>query len=274
VLAHSEASGRLFHGLDLGYLIELAAKSEVQLATHTTVSVALAVIFFLFMLFATGGIIESYARERELVPGEFFQAAGAFFWRLVRLLLWLIVFLVPIAILAGLVNSYSGRLASDSSYEKLGFGVEVAGFVVLWLVSIVIRLCFDMAQVEAVLEDQRGMTRVLGASIRRTLANFGTLFWLYFWPSLLGWAGAAVAIFLWVKFIHSEYTVPSFLLGQFVAWLWIATRLWQRASEVVWYRRQRPAEIPVLVTADNIDAVKEEGLAEVARYTPPEPPAS
>ena len=42
-------------------------------------------LFFLFMLFVTGGILESYRQDRRLTTGEFFAASGAFFWRFVRL---------------------------------------------------------------------------------------------------------------------------------------------------------------------------------------------
>ena len=50
-----------------------------------------AFVFFVFMLFVTGGILESYRQDRRLTTGEFFAASGAFFWRFVRLALLSII---------------------------------------------------------------------------------------------------------------------------------------------------------------------------------------
>ena len=79
VLDHSFAAQRLYHGFDVAFFLELAANPEVQLSSRTVSSLTFAAIYFLVLLFATGGILDSYARNRALVPGEFFQGCGAFF---------------------------------------------------------------------------------------------------------------------------------------------------------------------------------------------------
>ncbi len=265
VLDHSAAAARLYHGFDLSYFIELAANPDVQLGSRPGSALSFAAIFFVFMLFTTGGVLESYARDRMLVPGEFFQGCGAFFWRFVRLLLWLVAVLIPFALLASAINRAAGALASNSPHETLGFWVQVIGLGGIGLVLMAVRLWFDMAQVRAVVEDEHGMTRTLFRSLRLTLRNFGTLFWIYLRLSLVAWVGTVLAVYVWVKYVRPEQIGTAFLLAQFVAWLWIATRLWQRASEVVWYLRQRPVPAPVMVQ------VVEEA-AEMPEFTPPEAP--
>jgi hypothetical protein len=264
VLDHSLAADRLYHAFDLSYVIELLSHPDVQFAARPTNSLAFASIFFIFMLFATGGIIESYVRNRMLVPGEFFQGCGAFFWRLVRLWLWLLAALAPIAVLAMGGNKLLPRLLRDAS-EKAEFFARLAGWVVLALALMIVRLWFDMAQVRTVAEDDRGVTRTLGRAFKLTFSNFSALFTIYLLPSLLAWAGSVVAITIWVRFVPANRLGLSFLLGQFVAWLWIATRLWQRASEVIWYQRAypQPTALPAI-------PVQETSPVETAEFTPPE----
>ena len=223
VLNHSLAASRLYHGFDLATFLETAAHPEVQLATRTTSSLAFTAIFFVFMLFATGGILESYARNRMLVPGEFFQGCGAFFWRFVRLLLWLLLLLVPVAMLASALNRLAGGLTQRVS-AKVGFEVLAIGGFVLMLLLMALRLWFDMAQTQAVVEDERRITRVLGQAFRLTVRNFPTLFWMYFRLGALGWIGTGLALWLWVKLIPAERIGAAFLLMQSVALLWIAVR--------------------------------------------------
>jgi len=302
VLDHSAAAARLVNGMDLGYLIELAAHPDVQPAIAFNSSLAAAALFFLFMLFALGGILQSYARGRHLVPGEFFQAAGSFFWRFVRLLLWTFVFLIPGGILLALFGAVIGRATANSSHASLEFWLRLAAYAVVWILLTIVRLCFDIAQVKTVGEDRRDMTRVLGASIRLTLRNLGTLFPIYFGLSLLGWAGTALVFWCWLKAVPADNTLAMFLLGQFIALLWITTRLWQRACEVVWFQRYQSLQLPLaLLTNDETDAANaiqadgvlseadampptvsasesqtalDEAPATLPQYAPPEPPAN
>jgi hypothetical protein len=245
VLDHSLAAQHLYRNLDLAYLLELAMNPDAQLASRPTSAFTFAALFFLFMLFVLGGVLDTYARNRSLVPGEFFQGCGAFFWRFVRLLLWLAVVLVPLAALAIGLNRWSGHLSEYSSREKLGFWVLAAGLTLILLLLMAVRLWFDMAQVRTVVEDERSVTRALGRAFKLTYRNFAPLFSMYVSMALVAWIGTAFALFFWAKFVPSDGTLLAFLTAQFIAWLWIVTRLWQRATEVIWYQRQRPPAAPV-----------------------------
>ncbi len=258
VLDHSLGARSLFHGFDLAYFLELLTSPEVS--ARPMAAVGFSSVFFLFMLFVTGGVLEAYARNRMLVPGEFFQGCGAFFWRFVRLVLWLVAVLVPVALLASGVRHLADRLSDNSSAEMLGFWVEVAGLALVALLLMSVRLWFDMAQVRAVVEDERGMTRTLVRAFKLTLSNFGSLFWMYFRLSMVAWLGTLLAGYIWARLVPAERIGAVFLLAQFVAWLWIATRLWQRAAEIIWYLRQRPEPAPIAV---------EPVVAETPEFSPP-----
>lgn len=271
LLDHSLAAGRLYHGFDLPTFVELASHPEMQFAARSASSLGYAVVFFIFMLFATGGILESYARNRMLVPGEFFQGCGAFFWRLVRLLLWLLGVLIVLGALAVGGNRALAALLTNAS-EKTEVLGRFAALLVCGLVLMLVRLWFDMAQVGAVVEDERRVTPVLVRAFALSFRNFGSLFPLYLIPSMISWAGTAVVFVVWVKFVPPEDIAGSFVLGQFVAWLWIANRQWQRASEVIWYQRWRPLP-DFLVLQSSVRSDDESGglALEAREVAPPQP---
>jgi hypothetical protein len=156
----------------------------------------------------------------------------------------MLIVLAPLVIAARGVKRWSDKLATDSPRAMMGFWVEVAGLLVLALLLMAVRLWFDMAQVRAVAENERAMRRALVHTLRLTLANFTTLFWIYLRISLIAWAFSAAAFWAWIKLMQPEWIGVSFLMGQVVLLVWLGTRLWQRAGEMVWYQRQRPASPP------------------------------
>jgi len=236
VTDQSVHSQRLANGFDVMAFMELAANPEVSFWSHTTPTIPFVLIYFVFALFVTGGILSAYALDRKLTTGEFFQAAGTYFWRWVRLLVHLLIVITPILILTSIVNKWSGTLADDAPQEKLGFWVEVAGFLVVIFLAMAVRLWFDMAQIVAVAQKERSMWRALGRARRVTFGHFGSLFWVYFQISLTAWLTLALALWSWAYMPGSRAGI-SFLMFELLMLWWIGTRLWQRASETVWYER-------------------------------------
>jgi hypothetical protein len=240
VMDFSLEARRLVSGFDASTLMALVAHPDRPMGAAVPASVLSLLIFFLYMLFLVGGILEVYRGQRKLTTGEFFEACGRFFWRFVRLLIVLLVVLIPVNLLFNLVQRWSGKLAAEASWEMLGFWAQVAGTAVVLFLLMVIRLGFDMAQVRAVAEDERAMRRALLEAFKVTWRNFGSLFWIYLRLNLLAWAGSAVLLWMWVKLVRPEWVGISFLIGQAIVLLWIGTRLWLRASGMLWYQRFGP----------------------------------
>ncbi|MBZ5722679.1 MAG: hypothetical protein LAO03_20255 [Acidobacteriia bacterium] len=246
VADHSLHSQNLYRTFDVPTFLDLANNPDVALWSKFTGSTLFAVVFFAFAFFLTGGILEAYRSSGKPATGEFFQACGAFFWRWVRLLIFMLIVLTPIAILASSIIKWSGTLSDDAPQEKLGFWVDVAGMLLVLLLAMLVRLWFDMAQVRTVAENERPMRRALARAFRLTFGNLGSLFWLYFRISFLAWCVLAAGLWLWLKVPAQDVGLSFFLFEVVLLW-WIGTRLWQRASETVWYERRALA--PVLVMA-------------------------
>ncbi len=246
ILDHSMNSDRLANGFDLPTFIELMSKPEVSVAPLAQSSLILSGLFFLFMLFITGGMLVAYREDRRLSMGEFFEASGAYFWRMVRLVLMSIV---PFGICAAwwaLVSALSGTLGDSSPNAKMGFYVTVGGGVVLVVLILITRLWFDVAQVRAVAQDERGMFRNVMRAFVITFRALPSLFWMYLRISLFGWAFLVLGVWGWTH-LTGNHIFRVFLLWEIVLFAQLLTRLWQRASSVTWYGAYAEAHPAVAV---------------------------
>ncbi|MGE5206111.1 MAG: hypothetical protein ACM3PW_10875 [Chlamydiota bacterium] len=262
VLDHSLAADQLYHGFNLGRYIELGMQPGVGFGSAGPGIAAFAIVFFIFMLFVTGGILEAYRSPYKISTADFFQASGAYFWRFVRLLIMFVIVLIPVAIAASAINRWSGHLSSDAAPEKLGFWVDVTGALVIWFIAMCLRLWFDVAQVHAVATGERAMRRALKRAFGMTFGHFGAVFPLYLVPSLVSFIGMGVILLIWTK-VPSTSVGLSFVLLEIWMLLWLGTRLWQRAGETAWYQRtQVPAQMePVTPAVAGMPGETDPGLA-------------
>jgi hypothetical protein len=243
-LNHSLASQRLVNGFDLSAFINLQQLPDSPLEIQGPTIVHFSVVFLVFMLFATGGILSAYVLGEKPTTMVFFEACGRHFWRFFRLLIYLAIVLLPIAGLAAATNAMYTHIneQSISPYPADHF-VEAAAVVILLLLMIV-RVWFDMAQVIAVAEDEKKMHRALRRAFGLLRRNFFSLFWLYLRVSIIAWALFAFGLHVWMYHLKPQSTIAAFLVSQLMILTWIGTRLWQRASEAIWYRNDQANQVP------------------------------
>lgn len=244
-LDHSLAAAHLVKGFDLGALIELAAQPERYLGRPPASVLFNSVLFAVVLLFLTGGVLATYGRDEDVPAGEFFRSCGAFFWRLARLAIVFILLLIPFATLAGFMQAGANSIGDRSVGEQPGFWAGIACAAILLFLLLVLRLWLDMAEVIAVAENDTKTPRTLAAAARLTRRNFGSLFWLFLRISLVAWAGLALGIWVWIRLVQPEAIGAAFFVSQVILLFLVATRLWQRASEMQWYRTHVPrASLP------------------------------
>ena len=222
--------------------------SDLMTEAHGTsgaraASACLMLVFFVFVLFVEGGLLETYRLDRGLSKGEFFEASGRFFWRFVRLLIMLLVALIPVGIVYRLTTGATHLLDERSPSPMPGVWSQFTGLLVVLFLLQAARLWFDMAQVRAVAEDERAIRRALGRAFKITFENFGSLYWLYLRISVAAWLAMALLGWIWIRFVRPEWIGASFLVTQLMLLSWLATRLWQRASETIWYQQRIAAII-------------------------------
>lgn len=239
-LSHSLAGERLFKGFDLGMFYELMRVPDVSLLRSATASYLFAGLFALFMLFISGGILQEYRQDCKLSTGDFFAASGSFFWRFVRLALFS---LLPFTLLGNAylaVEKASDYLGDKFVADQVGFVLWLAGIVVLVLVTLFVRLWFDIAKVDAVARDEHRMLRSTWKGIDITRQQVRTLVWMYVRISLIAWITLLIAFLIWTKLPPTAAPV-TFVLLELVIVLQLGARLWQMASLTIWYRRHSEA---------------------------------
>ena len=156
---------------------------------------------------------------------------------------------VPLLVAAFSLSSWTVTLMLDVSRERLAFWELLAELGVSGLLLMCVRLWFDMAQVRTVVEEETGMWRNAGRAFKLTFGNFGSLFWMYFRISVLGWIVFAASLYVWAKMPPARFQWTVLILELVVLW-GFGIRLWQRACEMIWYQRRflaaavAPAPIP------------------------------
>jgi len=243
-LDHSKASQYFVHGFDVSQIAALASQPDSPLTSDNSTPIHFSLVFMIFMLFTTGGILATYLRDERPQTGVFFEACGYHFWRFFRLLIYMLIVLLPIGGLVALSSAMYNRIddRSISPFPAVHFA-EGAAIVILFLL-IVIRIWFDMTQVIAVADDEKRMHKALRRAFVLLVRNFFSLFWLYIRVSIIAVVFVALCLRLWMLGLNPESTVAAFLLSQLMLLIWIATRLWQRASEALWYRRHAAVSAP------------------------------
>ena len=271
-LGHSLAGRPLTNGFDYGMFLELVRVPESNLYGSHGQSLHAALLFALFMLFITGGILTVYREDRNLKTGEFFGACGDFFWRLVRLAL---IPLIPLAVLGALfvgVNEVFDFVDYVAMSDRRGFYLILAGAILLTLLALFVRLWFDIAQVRAVVQDEHRMWPNLWKALGICWRNVSTLFRVYLCISGVAWVTLAVGMLIWAK-LPPTATPVTFLLLEFIILTQLLTRLWQRATAVTWYQRHAatfPADAVDYTTPSPVELV-EPGIVYPEHDPIPEP---
>jgi len=257
-LGHTLAGEQMLKGFDFGMFRELTRLPDVDLMRFTGTSYLFAGLFALFMLFASGGILEAYRHDRKLSTQEFFSACGTFFWRFVRLMLFSIV---PFAILGNLylaaekLADYAGDKAAS---DHVAFLANAGGTFIIFLLVLFVRLWFDVAKVRAVAQNERRMWRNMWRALGITGRELWTLLWMYFRISLVAWVTLLIGFLIWTKLPPTA--VPAiFILLELVLLVQVAARLWQMASAMEWYKHHAemvPADVVDFTTPHPVEVIE------------------
>jgi hypothetical protein len=242
-LAHSLAGQKLSDGFDLGMFVELFRLPGVDLMRYSTSSYVFAFLFFVFMLFVTGGILETYRQDHRLGTGEFFAASGIFFWRFVRLMLLSIVPFVIVGMIYQGLDKLADHIGDRAIADQVGIFLWWGAILIFLLLALWVRLWFDIAEVRAVARDERGMWRNLWKAWRITWHDSRHLFRIYFCISMVAWVTLLIGLVIWTHLPPTALPL-SFVLLELIIFAQLMTRLWQLASATTWY--QRHAEIVVV----------------------------
>ena len=239
ILDHSLQSDRLLHGFSLGTLIEMFSRPEFG---PTVASRAPAMFFALLFLVATAmflpGVLQGYASNYRLPRDDFFRTCGRNLWRFIRLMIVAgIVMGIAASALFGL-HGVLERKAAESTNELLLPEVRIVGLFLIFLVMATLRIWFDLAEVDIVLNDQRAVRKSIAAGFRHTFRSLGRLLGSYLVATIVAAFVLSVGLFLWMKSVAPESVVGALVISQLTLLLLLIPRFWQRGVAVSYWQQQ------------------------------------
>jgi len=244
----------------------------------TMAAVYFITLFFLATALFLPGVFQGYASNYRLQRDEFFRACGRNLWRFVRLL---IVAGIVMGIVCGVLFGIQDALvkkAGDSTNELLSFEVEVITLAIIFLVMTVVRVWFDLAEVDVVLSDQNAVRRSIGAGFRHAFAGLGRLSASYVLITLVAAVVLIGGLWAWMRLVPASSIWGAFWVGQLTLLLLLIPRFWQRGVAVAYYQQRMlvPVVRPEPIMPDPVLAavVVEPSLSSVTPNIPPAPQES
>lgn len=271
IMDHSLYADRLVHGLDLSVMGELTARPEFgPMASVSMPAFYFAFLFFVATALFLPGVFLGYSSNYRLPREDFFRACGRNLWRFIRLMFIAgIVMGIVSGILFG-INGAIGKKAVESTNEILPFELRMTGIAVIFLVMTVLRIWFDLAEADIVLNDQRAVRKSIAAAFRHTFRSLFRLLANYVAAAVVAAIILVGGLWVWMHYVPPTSILGAFLVAQLILGFLLIPRFWQRGVAVSYWQQKMLA--PMVVTPPVVvAAVPEPTLApEVA----PAPAAS
>jgi hypothetical protein len=246
ILDHSLYANNLTHGFHLAVLIELLSSPEFGSTRTVTAPVLFfACVFFLATALFLPGVFAGYASTYRLPREDFFRACGRNLWRFIRLM---IIAGIIMGIFTGLLFAANGKIvekAGQSTYEVLPFEVRLIGLAIIFLIMTTLRIWFDLAEADIVLNDQRAVRKSIAAGFRHTFHSLGRLLGSYVLSTIIAAIVLVVGLWIWLRFVPTQSILWAFIVGQIILYLLLIPRFWQRGIAVSYW--QQHMLVPVVV---------------------------
>jgi len=261
ILDHSLYSDRLVHGFDLSVFIEMFARPEFGPTMASTMpAVYFVTLFFVATALFLPGVFQGYASTYRLPRDDFFRACGRNLWRFVRLL---IVAGIVMGIVAGVLFGIRGAMlkkAAESTNEMLPFYESMTTLFLIFLVMTALRIWFDLAEADVVLNDQNAVRKSIGAGFRHMFRSLVRLLVSYVATTIVAAIVLLGGLWCWLHFVPSASVFGAFVMGQLTLLLLLIPRFWQRGVAVAYWQQKMlvpvvapvipPAPVPAPVVAE------------------------
>jgi len=252
VLDNSLYADRLLHGFNLIEYFELMARPETgSMMSSEMPAMYFALLFMVATIFLMPGVFRQYTSEYRVSKEEFYRTCGKNLWRFVRLLLIYAVIAIPLAAILFGIRGGLLKAADKSTNELLPFYVGLIALAVIFLIMTLVRVWFDLAEVDIVVRDQPIVRKSVGAGFRYSRRFWGRLLGAYVGISVLALLVLVVGIWLWHVLVPASSWVGAVLISQIMLILWLGARFWQRAVAAEFHLREmliapgfsRPADL-------------------------------
>jgi hypothetical protein len=254
ILDHSLEADRLLHGLDLATMVTLFVRPEFgQMNAMQMPAAFFSFVFLLATALFLPGVFAGYASTYRLPREDFFRACGRNLWRFIRIV---IIALIVMGIFAGLLFTANGAIvkkAGESTNELLPFELQMTGLAVIFLIMTTLRIWFDLAEADVVLNDQRAVRKSLLVAVTHTFGSLPRLLTSYVISTILAAIVLLGGLWIWIKAVAPESILGAFVVAQLTLILLLIPRFWQRGVAVSYW--QQKMLIPVVAVQPIAHAV-------------------
>jgi hypothetical protein len=246
ILDHSLYAAKLLQGFDASVFAELLGKPDFgRLSTVRYPAGFFAFLFFLLTALFLPGVFAGYASTYRLPREDFFRTCGKNLWRYVRLI---IIAGIVMGIAAGILFGINGMIvkkAGETTNELLPVEVNVVGMTIIFLAMTKLRIWFDLAEADVVLNDQGAVRKSIASGFRHLFRGWGRLLASYVVTTIVAAIILAAGLWVWMKLVVPSNWVGAFLVSQLTLYLLLIPRFWQRGVIVSYW--QRHMMVPVTV---------------------------
>lgn len=233
--AHGAASSFSYEILGFGGTLAIISGIADRVALDPALAAAAAISIALWV-FLSGGVIDRLARGRPIGAAHFFGTCGVFFWRFLRLAVFvgaaywaLFNWLHPF-----LFSKVFHHFTRDMTAERSGIVLRTALYIGFGLAVAFVSLVADFAKTRAVVEDRRSMFGAIGAALRFIRRRPFRVAGLY----LLNVIAFLVILRLWLQVAPSAGAANW--LALLLTELYLLLRVWAKlafmASEIVFFQ--------------------------------------
>jgi hypothetical protein len=245
MLDHSLFGERLLlQHLHLPAVLEVFARPEFgNFASMSTPAMYFASLFFAATALFLPGVFAGYASTYRLPREDFFRACGRNLWRFIRIL---IVAGIVMGIVTGILFGINGDIvkhAEESTNELLPVELQYAGLAIIFLVMTVLRIWFDLAEVDTVLNDQRAVRKSIWTALKHTFRGLFRLLATYVLITIVAAIFLAGGLWVWMKFVAPESWFGAYVMALVTLFLLLIPRFWQRAAAVSYWKQQMLAPV-------------------------------
>ena len=255
VLDHTLYAQGLLKGFDTGVFGELLFKPEFgTMNSMTYPAMYFGFLFFVATALFLPGVFTGYASTYRLPREEFFRACGRNMWRFIRIL---IIAGIVMGIVAGFLFAANGAIANkadQSTNEKLSFELQVIGLTIIFLIMTTLRILFDLAEVNTVLDDQRAVRKSIAMAFRHTFSSLPRLLASYVVVSIIAAIFLAGGLWIWMRFVSPENWFGALVIAQITLFLLLIPRFWQRGIAVSYWQQKMLTPLALVHTAEHIPA--------------------
>jgi hypothetical protein len=237
-LAFSLFSDRILDGRWFGVWVDLLASQGDQIPTYLATVIPAIFLFSILLQIVLAAIVIEVMLESEPAGPLSLATIGRSSWRFLRSAVWFVISMIPVVILASLVNHGFDRLAvsqADARYDLLA----MLSFVIIVLLGLIpLDLAYDLSRIASARHDDRstffGFIRALLVVLRRPGL---------FAPLYLVLAALPLALYLayagiWVPWVPGSAfaIVMLFILQQLVMLVRAGLKIWFWGVEIECYQ--------------------------------------